>query len=277
MIQGQLVGPPPSEPQPKRPGVLDILGELRVPLEVLAFPFRALRHPWPRCSNGDAKTVMLIPGFMAGDVSLRPMARFCGWLGHRAEFGGIWQNARCPRTTIEQLIKRLREIADRDGAPAVVVGQSLGGVYARELAWRDPDRVERVITLGSPINAPRDSCHRAVRLVADSMAVLRGRREGCLTESCSCGLELTRRRAQSVPVTVVYSRTDGIVHWESCIDRTGSPMVEHTEVMGSHVGMALSPDVFRIIADRLATPRRDSRPPVNRALRLVHLRPAPAR
>ena len=277
MIQGQLVGPPPSEPQPKRPGVLDILGELRAPLEVLAFPFRALRHPWPRCSNGDAKTVMLIPGFMAGDVSLRPMARFCGWLGHRTEFGGIWQNARCPRVTIEQLTKRLREISDRDGSPAVIVGQSLGGVYARELASREPDRIERVITLGSPINAPRESCHRAVRVVADSMAALRGRREGCLTESCSCGLELTHRRTQSVPVTVVYSRTDGIVHWESCIDRTGSPMVEHTEVMGSHVGMALSPDVFRIIADRLAAPRRDSRPPVSRALRLVHLRPAPTR
>ena len=159
----------------------------------------------------------------------------------------------------------------------VVVGQSLGGVYARELAWRDPERIERVITLGSPINAPRESCHRAVRVVADSMAMLRGRREGCLTESCSCGLELTRRRTQTVPVTVVYSRTDGIVHWESCIDRGGSAMVEHSEVMGSHVGMAISPDVFRIIADRLAMPRAESRPVMNRVLRLVHPVPAPTR
>ena len=277
MIQSQVIGPTPSESRPKRPGAFDILGELRVPLEVLAFPFRALRHPWPRCTNGDAKSVVLIPGFMAGDFSLRPMASFCRWLGHRTAFGGIWQNARCPRKTIEQLTATLREVSDREGSPVVVIGQSLGGVYARELASRDPERVERVITLGAPINAPRESCHGAVRVVADSMAMLRGRREGCLTESCSCGLELTRRRTQSVPVTVVYSRSDGIVHWESCIDRGGSAMVEHLEVMGSHVGMGLSPDVFRIIADRLAMPRGEPRPQVNRVLRLVSLNPAPAR
>ncbi len=274
MIQSHLPGPSDSEPPPKRPGILDIIGELRAPLEAIAFPFRAMFHPWPRCANGSARTVMLIPGFMAGDFTLTPLARFCTWLGHRAEFCGIWQNARCPRATLERLATRLREISDRDGAPVVVVGHSLGGIYARELGSRDPERVERVITLGSPINAPRDSCHTAVRAVADSMAVIRGQREGCLTESCSCGLELTRRRTHNVPITVVYSRTDGIVHWESCIDRTGSGPVEHAEVMGSHVGMAVSPDVFRIIADRLAMPRPEARPPATRTLRLIHPRPA---
>jgi triacylglycerol lipase len=276
VIQSHLIGPPIVESNPRRPGAFDILGELRAPLELLAFPFRALRHPWPRCKDGEGKTVMFIPGFMAGDLSLTLMGRFCRWLGHHAEFGGIWQNARCPRATIEQLTARLREISDRDARPIVVIGQSLGGVYARELAWRDPERIERVITLGAPINAPRESCHRAVRAVAGAMASLRGRREGCLTESCSCGLELTRRRSQTVPVTVVYSRTDGIVHWESCIDRSGSTLVEHVEVMGSHVGMALSPDVFRIVADRLAMPKDEARPPATRTLRLVHLRPVPA-
>jgi len=220
---------------------------------------------------------MFIPGFMAPDLSLAPMARFCRWLGHRAEFGGIWQNARCPRATIEQLTARLKEVSDRDGRRVVVIGQSLGGVYARELAWRDPERIERVITLGSPINAPRNSCHPAVRAVADSMASLRGRREGCLTESCSCGLEFTQRRTQSVPVTVVYSRTDGIVHWESCIDRSGSPLVEHIEVMGSHIGMGISPDVFRVVADRLALRGNTARQAATHSLRLVQSGGAPAR
>lgn len=255
MIPSHLIGAPVLESNPRRPGAFDILGELRAPLEALAFPFRARRHPWPRCKKGEGKTVMLIPGFMAPDLSLTPMGRFCRWLGHHVEFGGIWQNARCPRATIEQLTARLQEISDRDGTQVVVIGQSLGGIYARELAWRDPKRIERVITLGSPINAPRESCHRAVRAVADSMARLRGRREGCLTESCSCGLEFAPRRTQNVPVTVVYSRTDGIVHWESCIDRSGSTQVEHVEVMGSHTGMAVNSDVFRIVADRLALPK----------------------
>ena len=100
VIQSHLSGPSASESPPRRPGILDILGELRAPLEALAFPFRALRYPWPRCAEGGAKTVMLIPGFMAGDFTLTPLARFCAWLGHRAEFCGIWQNARCPRVTL---------------------------------------------------------------------------------------------------------------------------------------------------------------------------------
>jgi len=277
VIQRHFAGPIDIESRPKRPGVLDLLGELRAPLEALAFPFRALRHPWPRFADGDGKTVMLVPGFMAGDLTLRPMARFCEWLGHRAEFCGILQNARCPRVTLEQLAAKLREISDRDGSPVVVIGHSLGGVYARELAARDPERIERAITLGSPINAPRDSCHRAVRAVADLMAALRGQREGCLTESCSCGLEFTRRRTHAVPITVVYSRTDGIVHWESCIDRTGSDLVDHAEVMGSHAGMAVSTDVFRIIADRLAMPRPEARLPATRLLGLINPRPAATR
>ena len=109
------------------------------------------------------------------------------------------------------------------------------------------------------------------------MAFIRGQREGCLTESCSCGLELSRRRTHNVPITVVYSRTDGIVHWENCIDQTDSGPVEHVEVMGSHVGMAVSPDVFRVIADRLAMPRPEARPPVTRTLHLIHPRPAATR
>jgi len=261
VTQSHFAGHIDIESHPKRPGVLDLLGELRAPLEALAFPLRALRHPWPRSANRDRKTVMLVPGFMAPDLTLRPMARFCEWLGHRVEFCGIWQNARCARDTLEQLAAKLRAISDRDGSRAVVIGHSLGGIYARELAARNPERIERAITLGSPINAPRDSCHRVVRVLADSMAALRGQREGCLTESCSCGLELTRQRTHAVPITVVYSRTDGIVHWESCIDRTGSDLVDHAEVMGSHGGMAVSSDVFRIIADRLAMPRREAASP----------------
>jgi hypothetical protein len=103
------------------------------------------------------------------------------------------------------------------------------------------------------------------------MAMLRGQREGCLTESRSCGVSLTNERSLQVPATVIYSRTDGIVHWESCIDRSASSTLDHVEVMGSHIGMAVSPDVFRIVADQLATPReRPLRTASLRTLRLVH-------
>ena len=116
--------------------------------------------------------------------------------------------------------------------------------------------VERVISLGSPIRMPRRHANLAVEAVAKSVARIRGKAEGCLSEACQCGLMLSDESPAGVPTTHIYSRTDGVVHWESCVDLSGAPTVENVEVMGSHVGMGLNADVYRVIADRLAMPRR---------------------
>lgn len=240
----------------ERPSLFDALGEFRVPLEATVFWLGALRHPWPHADTDNRKIVLLIPGFIAGDVTLAPMANFCRWLGHRAVFGGIWSNSECPRETMRKLNARLVLTYEKFEHPIVVIGQSLGGVYAREMARENPEMVERVITLGSPIRLPRKTANYAVEAVARSIAMLRGKAEGCLTESCKCGLILSDESPPDVPTTHVYSRTDGVVHWDSCIDHSGAPSIENVEVMGSHVGMAFSPDVYRVIADRLALPPR---------------------
>jgi PGAP1-like protein len=250
-ITGQLDGE-----EPQRPSFFDTLAELRFPLEASLFWLGALSYPWPRVEPANSKTVMLIPGFMAGDVTLAPMANFFRWLGHGAVFAGIWSNSKCPRESVEHLGKRLARTAERWESPIVLVGHSLGGVYARELAHRNPQIVERVITLGSPIRWPRDSSNHAVAAVARSMARIRGKAEGCLSEACSCGLRMSELSPKEVPTTVVYSRTDGVVHWQSCVDKSDSPMVENVEVPGSHVGMAFSSDVYRVLAARLALPIR---------------------
>jgi pimeloyl-ACP methyl ester carboxylesterase len=236
--------------------MLDALGEFRVPLEASIYWLGALTHPWPHVRPRDAKVVMLIPGFMAGDMTLAPLANFCRWLGHRAVYAGILSNSECPRETMRKLKARLALAYEKFGQPIVVIGQSLGGVYARELAREQPEMVERVISLGSPIRMPRRAANLAVEAVAKSIAVLRGKARGCLSDSCQCGLILSDEAPADVPTTHVYSRTDGVVHWESCIDLSGAPTVENVEVMGSHVGMGLNADVYRIIADRLAMPRR---------------------
>ena len=242
--------------QPKRPSMLDALGEFRVPLEASIYWLGALAHPWPHVSPQNAKVVMLIPGFMAGDLTLAPLANFCRWLGHRAIYAGILSNSECPRETMRKLNARLALAYEKFEQPSVVIGQSLGGVYAREIARAQPEMVERVITLGSPIRQPRRHANIAVQAVARSVAALRGRADGCLSEECQCGVILSDDSPADVPTTHVYSRTDGVVHWESCIDLSGAPTVENVEVMGSHVGMGLNADVYRVIADRLALPRR---------------------
>jgi triacylglycerol lipase len=240
----------------QRPSLLSALGEFRVPFEATIFWLGALTHPWPHADADNRKVVMLIPGFIAGDMTLAPMANFCRWLGHRAVFGGIWSNSECPRETMRKLNARLVLAYEKFEQPIVVIGQSLGGVYAREMARENPEMIERVISLGSPIRLPRQTANYAVEAVARSIAMVRGRAEGCLTETCKCGLILSDDSPGLVPTTHVYSRTDGVVHWQSCIDTSGAPSVENVEVMGSHVGMAVNADVYRVIADRLALPPR---------------------
>jgi len=254
-----------------RPGILNIVDEWRALSEAALFWVNAACYPWQRCENGQAKPVMLIPGFGVGDLSLLPLASFCNWLGHRARFVGIVANAGCPSLMLERLEAKLGQIFRENGAPVVVIGHSLGGLYARELAHRHPEQIERVITLGAPVNPPLNSCNTTLSVMADCLAALNGRWKECLTGSCSCGATLAVRRMPPVPVTAIYSRTDGIVDWKGCIGQSDSATLDHVEVMGSHFGMALSLDVFRIIAERLAWPREEPRNPVTSegTLRLV--------
>lgn len=243
----------------RRPSIIDTLGEFRFPYEAAASWLSTFNYPWHHVDRADSKVVMLIPGFMAGDATLIPLAHFLRLLGHRTVFSGITSNSRCPRDTLRDLTKRLTRAHERFGQRIVVIGQSLGGVYARALARENPDLVERAITLGSPIRRPRDYANHAVANIATSVAVLRGKANGCLSENCECGLRITDEAPVDVPITVVYSRTDGVVHWQACVDNTGMPNVENVEILGSHCGMAVNVQAFHIIADRLEMPRRRER------------------
>jgi len=244
-------------------------------MEAALFWIHGIHHPWPHVSeHGNRKAVVLIPGFMAGDMTLAPLAALCRWLGHKTFFTGIRSNSNCPRETVLHLERHLERIHEDEGR-VVVIGQSLGGIYARELATRRPELVERVITLGSPVRLVEDSANAFVLATARLVARLRNMEDGCLTQSCSCGMMLTERHPGEVPTTVVYSKTDGVVHWESCIDRSGARTVENIEVMASHVGMGVNTDVFRVVAERLARgPRPTSAPRSTSVVRLMRRRDA---
>ena len=243
----------------RRPSLVNALFELRLPIEAAAlFWSYGIYHPRPRVDDGNRKIVMMIPGFMAGDLTLAPLAKFCEWLGHKTFFTGIWSNSRCPRETILHLERNLEEIHASFGR-VVIIGHSLGGMYALELGVRRPDLIERVITLGSPVRSVQNSCHTFVLAAARLISILRGMDHGCLTPSGTCIMNLMERYPGEVPTTAMYSRTDGVVHWESCVDQSGATAVENIEVTGSHVGMAVNAGVYRVVADRLAMPPREQR------------------
>lgn len=199
----------------------------------------------PRLSSaprGDGHLVVDIPGWRAPELTGAPLRRYLARLGYDARGWGFGTNTGDPRRDVERLAGRVLEWVDAHGAPASLVGWSLGGVIAREVARRHPEAVRRVITYGTPVAG--GSAHTTVaRFVgggdpADADRVLR---------------RLDAASPIRVPLTVVYSRRDGIVAWQACIDRA-TQGAEHVEVSSTHIGMGLDPDVWAVVADRLARP-----------------------
>jgi pimeloyl-ACP methyl ester carboxylesterase len=137
----------------------------------------------------------------------------------------------------------VEKLATREGRPVRLVGWSLGGYLAREAARDLPHRVDRVVTLGSPvIGGPRYTTTAGFY-----------RAKGTSFDDIDARIAERERNPIQVPITAVYSKSDGVVDWRACIDRT-SPHVEHVRVRSSHVGLGFSPEVLRVVATHLAAP-----------------------
>jgi pimeloyl-ACP methyl ester carboxylesterase len=195
------------------------------------------------------KSILLIPGFMAGDSTLYPFANWLRARGHRVFFSGIIANLDCPRHAVERLGRILAEQYSRGGARLVIIGHSLGGIYARELARRYPDKVEQIILLGSPIHAPLEHANPYLVMVARLTRRLRHHHD-CDLETI-CGINGSAP-PPGVRETVIYSKSDGIVDWPSCIEQ--GPNVETIEVAGTHVGLPYNPQTLRAIKEKLESP-----------------------
>jgi triacylglycerol lipase len=231
---------------------IPLLGELRYGLELarLTADPEFLR-PKRRTK---AAPVLLIPGFMAGDQSLAAMR---GWLGRRGSptaTAGIRLNIDCAQRAVGAIAARLEWLADRCGQRAVLVGQSRGGELGRVLAVRHPDLVSALVMLGSPVLDPLSvgpAVLRAVRSVArlGDLGV-----PGLFTTRCADGeccadfrRDLRAPPSESVRALAIYSRSDGIVSWQACLD----PDARHVEVDSSHCGMSVNRSVYRVLAEVL--------------------------
>ncbi len=213
--------------------------------------------------DGGGQPVLLLPGLLAGDDSLRIMARWLKGTGHRPSRAGIRMNVACSGAAIERLEDKLEDQVQSQGMRAAVIGHSRGGTFAKALAYRRPDLVSGVITLGCP-HTDVFAVHPLVRAQIEAVAAL-GRLgvPGLFTRECLDGnccasfwraIKAPPRRG--VGYVSVYSRTDGVVRWQSCLD----PEALQIEVRSSHCGMAVHPDVFRAVADSLwSFRRRDAR------------------
>jgi pimeloyl-ACP methyl ester carboxylesterase len=204
-----------------------------------------------RAPRGDGHPVLVMPGWLAGDTSTRALRWFLRDRGYHAHAWRLGRNRGPTPEAVEGMTERLHALHARHGRKISLVGWSLGGIYVRELARRFPDKVRQVITLASPF---RD-------LGATSMARLY--RTGLIrqprTPDPDHEVQRRLRTPLSVPSTNLYSRTDGIVAWRSCVEDDG-PARENVEIRASHCGIGHHPASLLVIADRLAQPEGAWRP-----------------
>jgi alpha-beta hydrolase superfamily lysophospholipase len=210
--------------------------EARAGRELFRLPLHAagLR----RMPRGSGRPVVLLPGLAASDVSLVALLRFLRRIGHDARPLGLGRITSDVRGTVPKVLERIRAVA-AGGDTVALVGQSLGGVLAREAARQEPHLVRRIVTLGSPVIGGSDYTATRNRYTAQERDAMRRRSEE------------RSRIPLPIPVTAIWSANDGIVSPAASIDRR-SDTVENVEVTSSHLGMGFDPDVWRVVAQRLA-------------------------
>jgi pimeloyl-ACP methyl ester carboxylesterase len=196
----------------------------------------------------------VLPGLLASDTSTAVLRRYLRLLGYQVRGWTLGRNVGPTAAVLDGLPAVLSGLASETGGPVSVIGWSLGGIYARELARQQPAQVREVITLGSPfaLTDPRQShADRAYQ-----------RRASMHASSRVPGREQLRLPI-AVPSTAVYSRRDGIVSWQACIEPE-TTLHTNVEVRCAHLGFGVDPATLWLIADRLAVPageRREFRPP----------------
>ena len=206
--------------------------------------------------RGDGRGVLLIPGFMAGDNSLATMKQWLRAADWHTKRAGIRANVACSETACGRLETRLEALAAETGARVTVIGQSRGGVFAKALAARRPDLVSGVVTLGAPIRSQL-AVHPLVLAQVGLVAALGSASAPgffslrCLRGDCCAPFRsaLAGPFPPEVGYVALYSRSDGVVDWRSCLDPDAGSLVE---VRSSHCGMGLNAEAYRAIARALA-------------------------
>lgn len=231
-----------ADHRPRPPSLFWTLMEGRAAFEFGSFySLRLLMRHLPK---GDGHPVLVLPGFVASDVSTRPLRSVLKDLGYAPYGWGLGRNLKFNEEREREMGALVDRIHVEHGRKLSIVGWSLGGVFARELAKRAPEKVRSVITLGSPITRHRD--YSNARRLYDA---INGPPETTRAD------QLNRLgEAPPVPTTSVFSRTDGVVAWRGSLQAPDgrNAQTENIEVPASHFGLGVNALVVYLIADRLA-------------------------
>ncbi|HTK96640.1 MAG TPA: alpha/beta fold hydrolase [Pseudomonadales bacterium] len=194
-----------------------LLGALELPRTMLEMGSLAASAAYLQLvARGDGHPVIVLPGYTASDESTRLLRQYLSSIGYDARPWNLGRNLGLREAgAFDALHGELERIAERTGKRASLIGWSLGGVHARNLAKRAPRHVRQVISLGSPLGGSQPHA--------------------------------------DIPSTAIYSRTDGVVAWRLAMEEP-SAFTDNIEVYGSHCGLGFNPAVYYAIADRLSQP-----------------------
>lgn len=208
--------------------------------------FGLFRNSMRNLPKGDGHPVLVLPGFMASDHSTRPMRRLFNDLGYNAYGWGLGRNVKFNEDRERAMSDLVERIYDETGEKLSIVGWSLGGVFARELAKMHPDIVRLVVSLGSPIT--NDRRHSAPSRLFEAI-------NGKETRPEAEGRYRDLAEAPPVPTTSILTKTDGVVSWRGSVQcPSKGEQTENIVVPASHVGLGVNPLVMVAVADRLAQP-----------------------
>ncbi len=211
------------------------IGVIAEPLRLALNSRRLIKAP-----RGNGRRAVLVPGWKAPEASMLPIGTYLSRLGHRTTGWGLGINDQDVEETRDRMIEQVSDRFEKTGEAVNLIGWSLGGVIAREVARNVPTMVNRLVTYGTPVlggpthtvgaaNAGRAECERITALQE----------------------HLDETDPIQVPLTAIFTRRDGAVDWRSCIDRS-STNVTMLEVKSTHVGLGIDPDVWVAVASALA-------------------------
>jgi len=204
--------------------------------------------------HGDGSVVVLIPGFLGSDQYLGDMFSWLRRIGYQPYMSGIGRNADCPDILTGRLTETVKSAYLESGRKVHLIGHSLGGTLARSVAARQPQLVASIISMAAPFRAVR-----AHPMVLGAAMIVRRRilserdiQSDCYSGVCSCDFleSLRQPLPDSIVQAAIYTKADGIVDWRCCINDDPETDIE---VSGTHVGLVFNAQVYRHVANVLAS------------------------
>jgi hypothetical protein len=192
-------------------------------------------------ARGNGEPVMVLPGLAASDVSTLVMRKYLAWLGYDVHGWNLGRNTGYVSDLLPKVSDQIGRHYARTNTKISLIGWSLGGVLSREMARDQPALIRQIITLGSPVvGGPK---YTSFGRLYES--------RGANLDDIEARIAAREKQPISVPITSIYSKRDGIVGWQASIDKHNL-QADHIEVKATHLGLGISPEVFKVLARKLA-------------------------